>query len=295
MGGDQSSPGDSWRPFPFEGVRPLVAFLIGFSALVLASNLLWNALFDVDPGLGTAPRVYNLWGAASSTLQFALPALVLRYENVRLREIGLDPRLLAPALAAGGAVVVAINVAVAGLGASAGNTLSLGLYPLYQSLLPGTSAAMLAATGVHHYLFTGPAEELAFRGYLQNKLVSLFGDPTRGTRAAAVLVASASFGLLHLPVVLLGADLTPGGVVAAILLSTVSGAVFGVIYELTRNLYLVIILHGFGDWWPLFVDAGGVAWPNWGMIALVYTLVVLGYRWWAGRASRTSLKAVPAD
>lgn len=278
----ESSPGGAWRPLPFSGARPLAAFLVAFSVLVLASNLAWSALFDAAPGIGTAPsHLYNAWGAASSALQFALAALVLRYEGVRLRDVGLAPRLLVPALAAAAAVVVAFNAAVAALGASAGDPLTVGFYPQYQAAFPEASTVTLAATGAHHYLFTGPAEELAFRGYVQNKLVSLFGDPTRGTRAAAVVLAAASFGLLHVPVALVAGEASAGGVAAAVLLSTVSGVAFGTIYECTRNLYLVALLHGFGDWWPVFVDAGGVGWPNWGVVLVVYALLVVAYRRWA--------------
>jgi hypothetical protein len=39
---------DRWRPFGFDGVQPLVAFLVLFGGIVLASNVLWNTVFEVE-------------------------------------------------------------------------------------------------------------------------------------------------------------------------------------------------------------------------------------------------------
>lgn len=210
-------------------------------------------------------------------------------------DIGLNLVLLVPALVAGGGVVVAVNGAVAGLGVSAGDNLAIGFLPQYKSLFPGVSSGLLTIIGVQFYFFVGPAEELVFRGYLQNKIVTPLGEPTRGTRATAAVLAALSFGLIHLPVAPIGTTPSLGGVVSAILLSGMSGIAFGVIYELTRNPYLVMILHGFGDWWPIFVDAGSVAWPNWGVTIVVYTLLVVAYRWWAKRTRTTSLDDASSD
>lgn len=282
--------GGRWRPPGFGEVRPLVAFLVLFSGIVLLSSVLWDTFFEVDASLESAkPGVYLVWSAVSSAVQFVLALLILKYEGIDLRDIGLSRTLIVPALIAGGTVIIAINGAVAALGASAGDSLAVGFFPLYQPLVPSFSAGLLAASGVHAYLFVGPAEELAFRGYLQNKIVSLFGKPTRGTRAGAVVLAAFSFGLIHIPIAFIGSDLSVSGVVGTVLLTGITGIVFGVIYELTRNLYLVMILHGFGDWWPIFVDAGSVGWPNWGVIVLVYTLLVVAYRrWGSGVTERAS-------
>jgi hypothetical protein len=48
---------------------------------------------------------------------------------------------------------------------------------------------------------------------------------------------------------------------------------------------LVALLHGFGDWLPVFVGSpGGVQWARLGLAALVL-VVAVGYREWARRPS----------
>lgn len=63
-------------------------------------------------------------------------------------------------------------------------------------------------------------------------------------------------------------------------LLTLSGITFGSVYALTRNLLLVALLHGIGNFWPLIVDPGVGAWPNWGVVIILYGLVVVLYRQW---------------
>ena len=53
---------------------------------------------------------------------------------------------------------------------------------------------------------------------------------------------------------------------------------FGAVYELTGNLVLVMLLHGIGNWWPLLVDPGRGAWPNYLVILVVYAVLVWLYR-----------------
>lgn len=69
-----------------------------------------------------------------------------------------------------------------------------------------------------------------------------------------------------------------GSAAGALVMPALSGAAFGTIYALTRDLYLVALLHGVGNFWPLVVDPGAGSWPNWGVIIGLYALVVVAYR-----------------
>ncbi|WP_433631673.1 lysostaphin resistance A-like protein [Halomicrococcus sp. NG-SE-24] len=240
--------------------------------------------------VGPEPSVVSerILGMASSTVQIGIALLVLRYEGVRLRDLGLSPQLLAPAMVAVGGVVLVLNGVVAGLTILGGTEVSVGV----QSVPPNYSSFEIAVSGVYFYLFVGPAEELVFRGYLQNKLTALFeGGNDRTRRALGVVTAAVTFSLLHVPVIVLVGGVQLREMSGILLMLIFSGITFGTVYELTRNLYLVAFLHGIGDLWPLFVDPGSSAWPNWGVIFACYALLVLLYRQWATGTSRSPLEA----
>ena len=79
-------------------------------------------------------------------------------------------------------------------------------------------------------------EELAFRGYLMNRIADLVGSSPKGW-AISVTLVSALFGLVHL---YQGAS----GMIAI----TLTGLVLGGLYLATgRNLWLPIIVHGVND------------------------------------------------
>jgi hypothetical protein len=96
----------------------------------------------------------------------------LRYEGVGYRELGLERRLVGPALAATGAVVVVVNVAVAGLGMAAGTTVPFGVMAYYLTPPFDYPVGGLVASAATLYVLAGPIEELAFRGYLRNKVTA---------------------------------------------------------------------------------------------------------------------------
>lgn len=85
-------------------------------------------------------------------------------------------------------------------------------------------------------LVTGPAEELLFRGVIQTRLREVLGT------AAAVLVASLVFSLIHVPAYFgtgFGVDLATTLGVLFLLAVTL-----GTIYELSGNLLVPIVAHG---------------------------------------------------
>lgn len=82
--------------------------------------------------------------------------------------------------------------------------------------------------------FVGPAEELLFRGALQGRLRETWG-PWR-----AILLATAIFGLIHVPAVQgsAGQQLTYAVVAGAL------GLLLGYVYERTRNVLVPAAIHG---------------------------------------------------
>ena len=83
----------------------------------------------------------------------------------------------------------------------------------------------------------GPFEELLYRGVVQARLRESFGP------APAILLASLIFATIHLPAHGFGAAGVASTAVSMIVL--VGGSiVFGAIYEWTKNLTVVALIHG---------------------------------------------------
>lgn len=82
-------------------------------------------------------------------------------------------------------------------------------------------------------LFIGPSEELVFRGGVQGVLRDSY-SPT-----AAILLASAFFGGIHLPALLAGE-----GQLAYVVIAALLGLILGYIYERTENLLVPALVHG---------------------------------------------------
>lgn len=140
-----------------------------------------------------------------------------------------------------------------------------------------------------NFLVIGLVEEVAFRGYFQSKMIALLGEDTRLQIALGILATSVLFGAPHTPGALVsGAGL--GGALTAATLPAITAVLFGVIYELTHNIYLVALFHGLGNIWPLVID-----WPAWSGTALIgfwvaaaciYVGAIVGYRYWAAGTER---------
>lgn len=266
--------GPQWPPAFRGGWWPALAFVLGFAGWVVVSNVGVNWLFG-DP----TPVEEGLWKLPSAAVQLGITVAVLRYEGVDVRELGLAKRLVRPALVATGVVVVVVNVAVVGLALAAGTTLSVGVMEYYLTPPLDYSVGGLAVSVATLYLLTGPVEELAFRGYLQNKVAT---QVTVGSvlvqQTVGIVTAALSFAALHVPVYLLVRGASVGSLVGTLLLLTATGVTYGAVYAATRNLYLVVFLHGIGNLWPLVVDPGATLWPNYGVILVVYVLLVVAYR-----------------
>jgi membrane protease YdiL (CAAX protease family) len=266
-----------WPPTFRDSLRLPVAFVVAFTLWVALSNLSFTWLVGSDP----SRVVESLWNIPSGVVQLGLALLVLRVEGVKLRDIGLGRRQIVPALVAVSGFLVAVNAVVAGLVLLDGGQLSIEPFALYRSPPFDYSVTVLVASGVAQYVFVGPIEEIAFRGYLQNKVRDLLGRGSARLHTVVAIVATAVvFSVLHVPTLVFVEGTPIRQAIGALVLLTLSGITFGAVYALTRNLLLVALLHGIGNLWPLVVDPGVGAWPNWGVVLILYGLVVVLYRHW---------------
>lgn len=278
MAASESRAGDGgrWPPaFHGRGWVP-VAFVVAFSLWVIASNGVFNWLFGPSPSAVTEA----LWNVPSGIVQLGLALSVLRIENVQLRDLGLGRRQFVRALVTVAGFVLAVNGVVAGLMVLGGDQLQVAPFGLYRTPPLNYSVSAIVAGGIAQYVFVGPVEEVAFRGYLQNKLTALLGRGSpRGRTAVAIVATAVGFALIHVPTLLVVEGSGIGGAAGTLVMLALSGITFGTIYALTRNLYVVAFLHGIGNLWPLVVDPGAGSWPDWGTIIGLYALIVVVYRW----------------
>jgi membrane protease YdiL (CAAX protease family) len=266
-----------WPPAFHGSIWLPITFVVAFSGWVLLSNVLFNWLAGSDP----STTAEALWNLPSGIVQLGLVLLVLRFENVRLRDLGVGRRQISVALIAVAGFLIIVNVVVAGRIVLGGSQLSIEPFALYRSPPLDYSVAALVATGVAQYVFVGPIEELAFRGYLQNKLSDLPGrGSTRFRTAGAIVMTAVIFSALHIPTLVLVDGIPISQSLGTLILLTLSGVTFGTIYALTHNLILVALLHGIGNFWPLIVNPGLESWPNWGIVIVLYGLLIVLYRYW---------------
>ena len=174
----------------------MVALLLGFTVWAMLSNTLVTRVWGADPSL----LVQGLWSVPSGIVQISIALLVLWYEGVTLRSIGLSERKFGPALVAVTGFLILLNLVVVGLVVLRGARLSIGLFALYRSPPLNSTWTLIAVGAVSEYVFVGPVEELAFRGYLQNKLVAVLNTGySRLDTALGIVVAAVTFSILHVP------------------------------------------------------------------------------------------------
>ncbi len=110
------------------------------------------------------------------------------------------------------------------------------------------------------WMVIGFAEEIAFRGYLHNKLVALCGRRWQG-----MALAAAAFGLWHIPgSILRGNTAVAGLLLGSLAFGLLSLLLFNLPYEWTGLLPFFALFHGWSDF-PLLLTLqqasalGGVA------------------------------------
>jgi membrane protease YdiL (CAAX protease family) len=265
------------------GINPLIAFGLGFALVTAIWVLLGDLVAEQSAWIGLLTEVGKF--AAIGGLIW----LILRMEAVEVSALGFSRRHVLPALLAFGAFWLAMNVLGLGLALGFGNEWSISLIwfvPEVSSTaidygsLPGGWVLLI----VLNFLVVGVIEEVAFRGYLQSKVIALLGAESRVHIGVGILVTTLVFGALHTPAAIVDSQ-GVSGIVASAALPTVTAIFFGVIYEVTQNLPFVALLHGFGNSWPLVIHWGD--WSGtplllfWAGTAVIYLLVTGGYRYWA--------------
>ena len=101
----------------------------------------------------------------------------------------------------------------------------------------------LAALG-SSLVFTAIPEELVFRAYFQSKAVALAEWNGRRAVAIGVAVGAILFALFHLPRWFLMSNRGIGPALASHLLGlTLAGLAYGLVFAVTKNLWLVALFH----------------------------------------------------
>ncbi len=202
--------------------RPVwaVLFSLGTAALYLAAGKL----------LGLLTLLNEQWGGlAAEIILAALAALGLLALGRRsvLTDRG---RGLAEGMMAGGFMTVYLCLALMG---------ALALWDR-------EPMSSLDAVRFVLYMFAiGLAEELTFRGVIQNVLADALGRTTRRGVWRTVGLSGAVFGLAHLGNVLSGVSL-PGAVMQTLAAAAI-GVYLGAVYVRCGNIWPLVLLHGLND------------------------------------------------
>lgn len=240
------------------------AFALAVAAAVGIAVVTWFVLYPLL-GFGTGTRV-------AAHLSFFVVAIalagVLRIEPGRL---GLGPRQLAWAVAV---TAVAYAVVMAGAGLLNG--------------VAGTGFAVVRArydpvAFFDAWVLTALGEELLFAGVV---FIAASRALPRSRRAWAVPLTALAFAAMHLPGYLaIGYPI--GSVLGRLGLNAVSWGVFGTIYLLSGNLWLVVLAHAATDLGvtPLITNE-----PAFGLVFM--TLLVVG-AWAQGRRDRAAHGSPP--
>lgn len=258
--------------------------VLAFVLVLVMVDATWRRLLryrlDIGPGLPVVDT--TLLSAMSALLALGIVVGILRLEGVSLGVLGLRPALIGPAVLAVGAFYAAANLIAAGIAIGTGNLETIG----YQWTVSPIGAVWVFLVML---VVAGVVEEVIFRGYVQTKLIALL-PRTRWMRIGlGILLGAVLFAAWHVPRVL--TDGPPGGMTSQyyLLTLTINGIAFGLMYELTHNLSIPILIHAAGNM-PgtagiLFFTTAG--WPA--LAVLVFTIaqlliaigVVLAYRRWA--------------
>jgi len=269
-------------------LKPVLVFF-------LVSTLAVPVLFLLaDPRLPRTPFWSRLFTATAITSVAVFAWGVLRWEGVSAADIGLDRERVVSGVVLVVAIWLVINVASYALLAFRGDAVVLGLPASPTNGLPvGAPASQVVGMAITLWIFVGIAEEFAFRGYLQNKVVAILGGGTDRVRmAVGILGASALFALWHIPQMVVVRGIVGPEILLSLLAITVYTVVLGTLYELSRNLVFVGLLHGTFDLNPIFV-VGETGEPMTDLWVLVYPLIIVAlllYRRWARDARPTDFR-----
>lgn len=259
------------RLLPFAGFL-LAAALLPVVTLAGVLPVLTGPLgLETTPWLGVGVTMLG----ASLLLGLALAAL--RAEGVGLDAVGLTPPLARRGVLWFASVVFTVNLLLLVLGTTVADSWAFAL--------AGVPPMLYVGLAVSQWVFVGLAEELAGRAYLQNKLIALFGgERDLPRRAGAILVMAVLFALWHVPQRLVVAGRTLAELPGSLLPLVGFALLLGVLYELTRNVVLVALVHGALNLPPIFLSVyGSETWQSVVLLAAIALPALLGvyaYRRW---------------
>lgn len=203
-----------------------------------------SGLLFVSAGASSSPVLGMGWGIFLAAV--ALGAL--KIEGISPRGVLPSVRTVLPVTAVlvvfwGVYNLVVVGLAVGGVAGFEGTGSRAATHPLLYL------AAMLSSL-----LFTALPEELAFRSYFQQKLITIAGGNTRKSVVVGVAITALLFAGFHLPRWFLASGHgTSGGLIVHLFGLTLAGVTYGIVYELTGNLWLVGLLHATMNQPPVLV------------------------------------------
>lgn len=222
----------------FEGGTGWIGlFLVAFLLYLVGTRALGDTL-RVGPVL---PGVeLTVLEAAVRFLPLVIALWFLQSEGVSLAEIGLARDQILPALFSVAGLYLLLNAVGIGLSLSTAGAAAVG----YQWTVPPVMALVAFAEAL---LFAALVEEVAFRGYLQSKVIAVLPKTTRFREAFGVVAASVLFAVAHVPRVLTSGVPGTQALITYGALLLFSGLSFGLLYEYTQNLYVSILVHAAGN------------------------------------------------
>jgi len=232
------------------GLSPSTATKTQFRTVLVATALLGAAaistqglvegfkLLQAVLGYGNSLTITYLVGGTLATGSYIVIALTyLHYRPVAIHAPLRRPTRREVGWIAGGIIVafvaaILIEVIGAMLGAA-------GAINFATAAAVGNPVLVYGLLLVGNIVLIGPAEELLFRGVIQGRLRESFGP------AIAIGITSLGFTLSHVPSYWIGgSDLLTLGVLFALLGIAAGGIILGTIYERTKNLTVVALIHG---------------------------------------------------
>ena len=217
-----------------------VAMGLGFGAIVLTFAVLFPVIFITGrlgiqlPGSPFALTVAELF-VGQLLIMGGISVCYLLYTGRGLGYVGIRRPSLVESL-----IVIAAPFGVIFVTAIVTQvSLALGVEPSQHAIggLGDVDPRFYLYLVPFMFLIVGPFEELLYRGVVQNRLRESFGP------VGAILLASLVFASIHIPAHGFGNAGTAS--TAASITALFGGSlVFGGIYEWTRNLTVVALVHG---------------------------------------------------
>lgn len=189
--------------------------------------------------LGLAPFMALPWGAPASELILAALAALGLLALGKGRVLTDRGRGFAEGVKAGGFMAAYLALALAG------------------TLTMWDREPVGNAEAVRFFLYMfaiGLAEELTFRGVIQNVLADAFGRDSRRGVWRTVCLSGLVFGLVHLVNILSG--VSPLGAVMQALAAAAIGVYLGAVYARCGNIWVLVLLHGANDLVGMMVSNG---------------------------------------